>query len=162
MERFQQEQGSKVEGLRMREEIKGFFGDYRWLSNFHACPVYYEGLIFQSVEHAYQAAKLATDEERLPFTNPDLTPGQAKQLGGKVKLAGDKWDSRRVDIMSAIVFDKFYRNTDLRKKLAETGQAYLEETNTWGDEFWGVCGNKGENHLGNILTCVRRFWEGVD
>jgi hypothetical protein len=41
--------------------IHGFFGDYRWLSNFHSCPVYFDGLLYPSSENAYQAAKLSPD-----------------------------------------------------------------------------------------------------
>ena len=60
--------------------------------------------------------------------------------------------------MSAVVFDKFYRNIDLRNKLMETGNRYLEETNHWKDRYWGVCDGKGENNLGKILMSVRKFW----
>lgn len=31
----------------------------------------------------------------------------------------------------------------------------LIERNTWGDTFWGVYDNKGENNLGKILMKVR-------
>ena len=37
--------------------IKGFFGEYRWLSNFEPCKVFYEGFEYSSSENAYQAAK---------------------------------------------------------------------------------------------------------
>jgi len=40
------------------EMIKGFFGPYRWLSNFHESPVWFEGLKYRSSENAYQAAKV--------------------------------------------------------------------------------------------------------
>ena len=61
--------------------------------------------------------------------------------------------------MSSIVFEKFYRNKELRKKLLETGDRYLEETNWWGDDFWGVCNGEGRNELGKILMKVRDFWK---
>ena len=40
-------------------------------------------------------------------------------------------------------------------RLLETGDVYLEETNTWGDVFWGVCNGKGENMLGQVLMLIR-------
>ena len=61
--------------------------------------------------------------------------------------------------MSSIVFEKFYRNKELRKKLLETGDRYLEETNWWGDDFWGGCNGEGRNELGKILMKVRDFWK---
>ena len=44
----------------------------------------------------------------------------------------------------------------LRDKLIATGDAYIEETNNWGDEFWGVCHGFGENMLGKILMEIRK------
>ena len=38
-------------------EIKGFFGEYRFLSNFEPAKVELEGTTYSSVEKAYQAAK---------------------------------------------------------------------------------------------------------
>ena len=62
--------------------------------------------------------------------------------------------------MVAIVFDKFLRNKDLRQKLLDTSERYLEELNNWGDTFWGVDINKGgQNNLGKILMKTREFWK---
>lgn len=40
-------------------------------------------------------------------------------------------------------------------QLLATGTRYLEETNTWGDTYWGVCEGKGLNMLGKTLMQVR-------
>ena len=61
----------------------------------------------------------------------------------------------RIDIMTALVTQKFNRHIDLRKKLLATGDEELIEGNWWGDTFWGVCRGKGDNHLGKILMEVR-------
>ena len=37
--------------------IKCFFGDYRWLSNYHMCEVQYEGRTYTSSEAAYHSGK---------------------------------------------------------------------------------------------------------
>ena len=42
-----------------------------------------------------------------------------------------------------------------KKLLLATGDRYIEETNTWGDTFWGVCNGKGENNLGKIIMKIR-------
>ena len=34
------------------KQIKGFAGDYKWLSNFFPCRVEYEGLVYRSSEAA--------------------------------------------------------------------------------------------------------------
>lgn len=61
----------------------------------------------------------------------------------------------KFDIMFEIVKAKFFQNKDLSERLIATGDAYLEETNTWHDTVWGVCNGIGTNWLGQILSLVR-------
>lgn len=141
--------------------IKGFFGEneYRFLSNFHPARVYFDGLSFPTSEHAYQAAKAEDLTDRIPFTCKfgNMTAAQSKKEGRSLKIRKD-WEDVKYDIMAAIVFDKFYRNLDLRAKLLETGQKYLEELNHWNDFTWGVCNGKGKNWLGKILMNTRDYF----
>lgn len=44
------------------DNIKGFFGDYRWLSNFGRAQIEVDGIVYKNVEIAYQASKYAPDE----------------------------------------------------------------------------------------------------
>jgi predicted NAD-dependent protein-ADP-ribosyltransferase YbiA (DUF1768 family) len=50
---------------------------------------------------------------------------------------------------------KFEQHAELGEKLLGTGDAYLEEGNTWHDEVWGVYAGRGTNWLGKILMEVR-------
>jgi predicted NAD-dependent protein-ADP-ribosyltransferase YbiA (DUF1768 family) len=61
--------------------------------------------------------------------------------------------------MAVCVFSKFLINKDLRQKLVETGDKYLEETNNWGDAYWGVYEDVGNNKLGKILMATRSYWK---
>lgn len=136
--------------------VKGFDGRYRFLSNFYPAPVYFEGIKYPSSEHAYQAAKTENPATRASmFIN--CTAGQAKKQG-KILTIREDWSRIKFDVMSSIVFDKFYRNMDLRLELLATGKKYLEETNHWHDTYWGVCDEKGENNLGIVLMGVRSYW----
>jgi ribA/ribD-fused uncharacterized protein len=137
------------------DSIKGFDGENRFLSNFIG-SVHFEGSWYPSAESAYQAAKVVDPRERKPFQS--MSAGSAKKHGSKIEIRKD-WDKVKIEVMSAIVFDKFYLNKDLRKKLIDTGDKYIEETNSWGDTFWGVCDGKGENNLGKILMKIREFWK---
>lgn len=136
--------------------VYGFFGEYRYLSNFHVIPVYGPGgFVYPSVENAYQASKILTeDESRLQFIK--ISPSQAKQLGRNVKLRSD-WEQVKVHNMEIFVRQKFRKSwDDLAPKLLKTGDRYLEETNYWGDRFWGADEKHiGENTLGKILMQVR-------
>lgn len=137
--------------------VKGFFAEYRYLSNFHVCPVYFEGVCYPSTENAFMAAKTLDLEQRVAFET--IEPKEAKALGRKIALRTD-WETVKYDVMAAVNFDKYYRNLDIREKLVSTGDKLLEETNHWGDKIWGTDpdGN-GENNLGKILMNIRSFWQ---
>jgi ribA/ribD-fused uncharacterized protein len=115
----------------------------------------HECLIYQSTEHAYQAAKTIDRAARWPFTEAGtMTCGQAKRAGMALELRPD-WDAVKLDVMYSVNWVKYYRYYELRGKLLATGDAVLVEGNKWGDRFWGVCGGTGENNLGKILMQIR-------
>lgn len=132
-------------------EIKGFRDQFSFLSNFYPAPVQLAGVIYPTVEHAYQAAKTLNPQQRQQFTSG--TPGEAKRLGQHISLRPD-WDKAKLNIMKDLLQQKF-KHPDLADKLKATGSAYLEETNTWRDTYWGVCNNQGSNHLGKLLMAIR-------
>ena len=134
--------------------IKGFFGEYRWLSNFFKSPVYFEGILYPSSENAYQSAKTEDIEIR---KNISLLEPNKSKLFSKELIVPDDWKTRKYDIMFMICYDKFYRNKDLRELLLQTEGKYLEETNFWLDTYYGVCNGIGENNLGKILMDIRKL-----
>ena len=73
-----------------------------------------------------------------------------------VHIRGD-WDKVKVATMHVLVWQKFVDHMDLLEKLLATDNAELIEGNQWGDRFWGVCREQGENHLGRILMEVRKL-----
>ncbi|WP_300943933.1 NADAR family protein [uncultured Duncaniella sp.] len=132
------------------KRIAQFDGQYRFLSNFSDHPVTYAGLTFKNSEAAFHAMKCPS--RAAEFT--ELSPSQAKQLGRKVKLRLD-WETVKDAIMHDIVKAKFSQDDELRVCLLSTGDAYLEEGNTWGDRYWGTVDGVGKNMLGKILMQVR-------
>ena len=123
------------------------------MSNFYLVPITYEGMKFASVEHAYQSAKTLDPTERIRFTSPLLTAGQAKRLGRKVTIRSD-WENEKLNVMETLLRIKF-TNPLLASALLRTIPHDLIEGNDWGDRFWGVCKGKGENHLGKLLMKIR-------
>lgn len=134
------------------KEIKGFFGPWRFLSNFHYFPVELDGVVYKTNEHAYQAAKTVIPEEREKIRLADK-PIEARRRGQLVTFRSG-WEDIKLATMHDLNCQK-YADQKLGTMLLESGDAYLEETNHWGDVFWGVCGGVGENHLGRILMTIR-------
>ena len=112
-----------------------------------------DGLEYSSTEHAYQAAKTLDAAERRRIRESQK-PGEAKKLGQNVTMRPD-WEKMKVEVMRDLVRQKFSNHKELKDKLLATGDAYIEETNSWGDIYWGVCKKKGQNWLGKILMEVR-------
>jgi ribA/ribD-fused uncharacterized protein len=134
-------------------QITSFSGDHAFLSNFYPAQTPYEGLVYPTSEHAFQAAKTLDTEERRRIAGL-ATPAQAKRAGRNLALRPD-WEQVKIAVMTAIVRAKFQHNPDLTQKLAATADAGLVEGNRHGDRFWGVCQGEGQNWLGRVLMEVR-------
>lgn len=133
------------------QSITSFQGEYRWLSNFWPAPVSLDGVVYPSVEHAYQAAK--TDPcLRAPFLT--CTPGEAKRLGRFAPIRPE-WERIKIQTMRDLIGQKFTAGMPLAEKLIATARRELVEGNTWGDVFWGVCRGRGDNWLGRLLMARR-------
>ena len=137
--------------------IDNFKRDYYFLSDFHPSYVMYEGDIYPTVEHAYQAAKIAERKSRQFFTTLP-TPDLAKYHGRRVELRPD-WEQIKDKVMYDILRDKFSRDPNKANLLA-TGNRPLIEGNNWHDNYWGICnceacGGQGKNRLGKLLMQVR-------
>lgn len=127
--------------------IASFTEDYRFLSNFYA-----DTPRGTTLEHHYQAAK-TDDPEWAARIMLARTPNDAKKLGRRCPMR-DSWDEERLTVMLVLLRMKF-SDTRLTKKLLKTKNAKLVEGNTWGDTYWGVYKNEGQNHLGRLLMQVR-------
>jgi len=137
----------------MNDDILEFRGDYRFLSNFWPCYVYYQGLRYPSAEHAYQAAKTLNISDREHIAH-ELTAGQAKRFGKKVVISHD-FNENKILIMETILREKF-NDPHLGILLLATKDAHIVEGNAWGDKFWGMCEGEGKNHLGKLLMKIRK------
>jgi ribA/ribD-fused uncharacterized protein len=132
--------------------INSFSGDYRFLSNFWPCSVMLDGEEYQTVEHAYVAAKVTDPTIRRQIqTCP--TAGKAKQFGRKVKLRAD-WDEVKLSVMEDLLRQKFSEKS-LLNRLLDTKDHELIEGNHWNDTFLGVCNGVGDNNLGKLLMKIR-------
>ena len=83
-----------------------------------------------------------------------MRPSQSKKLGRRVPLRPD-WNKVRDDVMYEVCMCKFTQDPELRQKLIDTADSYLEEGNHHGDKYWGTVNGRGKNRLGHILMKIR-------
>lgn len=143
-------------------DIKGFNGEYRWLSNFWPSPFTFNGFTWPTVEHAYVCHK-AIPSRLIPTATKvlEMTAGQAKRYGRTINIRED-FDMIKLYLMQSLQFRKYDENAELLEKLLETGDCNIEETNAWSDQFWGVSEGYGANHLGRIIMGVRTFYQSTE
>ena len=137
-------------------DIYGFFKEFRFLSNFWKCRVYYKKTLFKSVEHAYQAAKNFDNMNYVTMIRGAESPASTKKMGQKTKLCKN-WEKIKEKVMLECLMSKFHTDPRLGLLLAATRGSNLCEANYWGDEKWGVNikTGAGNNKLGKLLEIVR-------
>lgn len=140
--------------------ITEFDGKYAFLSNFFYAPFVYDGIIYPTNEHFFQAMKTLDQEKRKQIAEAK-TPGAAKRMGRQVQLRED-WEQVKYTAMRVGVERKFDAHPGLAEKLIATGDAILIEGNSWHDNTWGSCfcpkcaAIAGKNWLGEILMERRK------
>lgn len=135
--------------------ITSFDGtEHDFLSNFHPCIMEFEGIVYPTTEHAFQAMKSLDNEVRLKIASMS-TPGKAKRMGREIALRPD-WEYIKDEVMYQVCKIKFSQ-PGFTKQLLATGDAELVEGNGWNDRYWGVDAvtGVGENKLGKILMRIR-------
>ena len=151
--------------------IFGFFNEHRYLSNYHLLdiPITLFGYDYVTTEAAYQAAK-SNDKEIHQQFSFIVDPKEAKRAGQLIEIRED-WPLVKDFCMYEVNRQKYSKNRILLEKLLGTGDRYLEETNWWGDNYWGYCisgtrtevlkqlphppGTVGLNKLGHTLMTLR-------
>lgn len=149
--------GRPAADLEEEEMISSFRSELCFLSNFYSMDIKYEGVVYGSAEHAFQAAKCVKESDKEKILNA-RSPKTAKIIGRFVQIRPD-WEAEKCNIMEKIVRVKF-RKPVMKRLLQNTGDVELVEHNYWHDTFWGICTCKrhehtGENKLGKILMKIR-------
>ena len=149
----------------MQENKIGFWGTsgkYGCFSNFYPCKFSFEGRQFNCTEQAFMWVKAVTfnDWDVAGKIIAESNPVTIKALGRMVKNYDDaRWNSIRYDVMKAVNMAKYCSpfNTDIRKILMSTGNAYLFEDSPY-DYIWGVGKTgTGQNLLGKVLMEIRKY-----
>lgn len=132
--------------------VHGFLSNFETLDKIGSGPIHCgHGIGYLSVEAAFQAGKTMNDEDR-EFIS-DLLPGEAKREGQDIPLRKD-WETIKLSVMENFLWQKFTKPR-YYGNLSRTNHRPLIEGNKHGDQFWGVSGGSGYNHLGRLIMKVR-------
>lgn len=129
------------------------------LSNLYRREVEFEGRVYPTSEHAYQAGKASKPAVRdwiLSAPTPSLAAMAAHGLYTWDIVPN--WAQIKFDRMRAVLRAKFDQHADLKELLLSTGQARIVETGTVNNavnRLWGEVDGKGENMLGVMLMELR-------
>ncbi|KAI0715567.1 DUF1768-domain-containing protein [Fomitopsis betulina] len=130
---------------------------YFEFTNFSLHPIEWDGYIYPTAEHLFQAHKFMIDRPDLVTHIRQLrTPRDALGEAGRLRrLQRSDWFDVNVGIMDDILYAKFTQHPELEEALLGTGNRKLVEDSRI-DSFWG-CGSDGQgrNELGKALMRLR-------
>lgn len=151
--KFQQAMADDLRFYRADEQPYGAF------SNLYRREFMFEGEVYPTAEHAYQAGKarkLAVREWLMNAPSPALLAMAAHGLYYWDIAPG--WSKTKFDRMKRVLLAKFSTFDDLRELLLSTGKHRLVETATTDspvNRLWGEVNGQGKNMLGVLLMEVR-------
>jgi len=133
-------------------------------SNLFRRPVLFDGVLFPTAEHAYQAGKAlkpAVKDWLLAAPSPALVAMAAHGL--YTWDITPNWNKIKFERMRGVLRAKFTQHQDLQQLLLSTGTTLLVEegrTNTAVNRLWGRVNGKGSNMLGILLMELRSELRG--
>jgi predicted NAD-dependent protein-ADP-ribosyltransferase YbiA (DUF1768 family) len=140
------------------ERVCGFTGKYSFLDNEYQTPVYYQGLIYPSVAHAFQAARTPHEDTREKIAKTLELPA-LYALTSHIQDPPD-WSRRRETVMEMLLRDKIRRNRDIQGRLGDTADAPLVNAyaaaSSPTDTLWGMIDGRGHNKVGKMLEAIRQ------
>lgn len=132
---------------------------YGAFSNLYRREIEFEGELFQTSEHAYQAGKARKPDVKkwlMQAPSPSLLAMAAHGLYYWDVVPG--WSRTKFDRMRGVLRAKFTQHLDLQNVLLSTGGARLVESATVDNEvnrLWGEVNGVGKNMLGVLLMELR-------
>lgn len=154
----------RAKTLEVNDELY-FHSEHSYLSNFAPSPIVEDGVVYDTAEHLYQAAKCkhAKQMECHGRVLVATSPREAKRLADAVPESPE-WRAVRDEVMVRVIDAKFDQNPGLADMLLNTGDRPLNEATTNMHFGIGVGlhaneirdkGYRGANKLGLALVAKR-------
>ncbi|MEA1909574.1 MAG: NADAR family protein [Patescibacteria group bacterium] len=139
-------------------DVVGFYErEFYTFSNFSSFQVEWNGRLWPTSEHAYQAAHFFDTAPELveEIFNAGSAHVAFKIAKANVDKAPKNWHDIRVEIMEDICWHKLNQHEYVQKKLLQTEDIYMVEDSP-KDPFWGWGEDKqGRNELGKVWMKLR-------
>lgn len=145
----------------LAEKFDDFIGFYPreffCFDNFSSFRVLVDGVLYCTLEHAYQASKFL---QTAPNIAQEIINSYSAHEAQKIAFANrDKqrkdWDEIKVSVMEKLVRLKVEQNPYVKHKLLQT-KDYIICEDSPKDSFWGIGPNRdGRNELGKIYMKIR-------
>jgi ribA/ribD-fused uncharacterized protein len=145
-----------------REKAGFYMGKWYALDNFSPFSVVYEGRVYPTAEHLYQALKFEEPELREAVRNAQSAHAAKKLARSMPEHYRPKWDKHKTAIMITVCSLKMVQHEYVQKTLLKSGDMEIVETSPV-DSFWG-CGRDGQgrNELGKIWMRLRDRLRNAD
>lgn len=150
------EHDSKVQEIRFYRANEKPYGVF---SNLFRRSMIFDGCLFPTAEHAYQAGKARKEKVREWLLNAPTPALVAMAAHGLYTWdIVPNWSQIKFSRMHDVLRAKFSQHADLREILLSTGNARLIEAarvDSLVNRTWGEVNGKGLNMLGVLLMEVR-------
>lgn len=140
------------------DDFVGFYPrEFYCFDNFSSFRVLVDGVLYCTLEHAYQASKFL---QSAPEIAEQIINAYSAHEAQKIAFANrDKqrkdWSEVKVEIMEKLVRLKVEQNPYVKQKLMQT-KNYIICEDSPKDAFWGISPNRdGRNELGKIYMKIR-------
>lgn len=133
------------------ETIDSFTKDYQFLSNAYNSPLTVDGIEYTNAESAFWAQRVKDVRARNKFSR--LSGSKARSKAIQAEPVED-WDENLNQYMEKVLLAKF-KDPKMKSLLIKTKGKKLVNSNTYKDDYWGVCMGRGKNLLGKMLMRIR-------
>jgi ribA/ribD-fused uncharacterized protein len=139
----------------MSEPIFMWEDEFYPLSNFSAFAVEWQGKLWPTCEHAYQAASFLDEEiKQLILEARSAHDSRVIAHQHKSKRRAD-WNEVKEQVMEELFRAKIAQHEYAREKLLASGDREIVK-NVPDDSFWGWgADHKGENRMGKLWMRIR-------
>ena len=150
--------------VRSNKRVLFIMDDKEFISSEHAYQYYkfaYEGANTDTLIYAELIRTASTPNDARLLGQQQIKGGYQSRMNPLIKqyrtiaMVRPDWDEVKIDVMYAVIYQKFIQNADLKELLLQTNNRHIYENSPY-DAFWGVGSDKeGRNELGKLLEQLR-------